>query len=64
MSNTSNEILGLDELSALSGGNNQPGFVSDPAFQDEVERLIRQWQFTEGIDGGNIDNYGSCHGCG
>ena len=64
MSNTSNEILNLEALSAVGGGKGYPGFISDPAFQDDVERLIRQWQFSEEIDGRNIDNYGSSHGYG
>ena len=64
MSNTSNEILNLEALSGVAGGKSYPGFISDPAFQDDVERLIRQWQFSEEIEGRNIDNYGSFHGYG
>ena len=49
MSNTSNEILNLDALSGVAGGKSHPGFVSDPVFQDDVERIIRQWQFLKGM---------------
>ena len=62
MSNTSNEILNLDELSAVSGGKHYPRFISDPAFQDDVDRLIRQWQLSAEIGGEHIDSSRFCRG--
>ena len=62
MSNTSNEILNLDELSAVSGGKHHSRLIPDPAFQDDVERLIRQWQLSAEIGGEHIDSSRFCRG--
>ena len=57
MLNTPDDILSLGELSAVSGGEARQYCVSDPAFQNDVERLIRQWQSSAGIGGGEVQPY-------
>ena len=57
MFNTSGEKLNLGELSAVSGGEGRQHLISDPAFQDDVERLIRQCQSSVGIGGGEVQPY-------
>ena len=57
MLNTPDDILSLGELSAVSGGEARQYCVSDPAFQDDVERLIGQCQSSPGWLVAMLSNY-------
>ena len=54
MFNTSDDKLNLGELSAVSAGEGRQHLISDPAFQDDVERLIGQCQSSPGGAGSKV----------